>query len=387
METLRIAWLNQFDPLHPWAGGAERHIYEVSKRLVQLGHEVTIISERFDGSPGEELMDSVRIMRPGTRFGVHLWAATHFNKPNGCDIVVQDLSKILPWNPFGSWAVPSVAIVRHLNEAVLVGEVPFGGPVLWGIERSYGHLLRSAPVVTEANATAERLVKFGVARKSITLLRPGVDHTVFSPSTSERSPTPMVLYAGRLKRYKRVDLAIRALRYVRKNFPECRMAIVGDGIDSMRLRSLSERLGLSQHVEFLGKVSTEELVSEYRRSWLHVQPSSAEGWGYTVMEAAACGTPTAAFTGTALEESVGPYCQNYLAGSPSPRVLADAIERALADMASNSHEIAGKMVSYASNFDWQNCCDSFNTILHREAFNPLTPLTKPQTNPTVHSSS
>lgn len=370
MESLRVAWLNQLDPLHPWAGGAERHIYEVSKRLVQNGHDVTIISERFRGSPVEDTIGSVKVIRPGNRFGIHLWAAAYFNEAGQFDIAVQDLSKILPWDLLGSWAVPSIAIVRHLNESALLGEIPLAAPVLWATERSYGLLLRRTPVVTEARCTAERLVNFGVPGSSITLVRPGVDHSVFTPDPSFRSPTPLIVYAGRLKRYKRVDLAMRAFAIVRKSVSNARMIVVGDGVDAPRLHLLRERLGLSSEIDFLGKVSPAELVNCYRRAWVHVQPSSAEGWGYTVMEAAACGTPTVAFAGTALEESVGPDCQRYLARSTTPVAFANAIACCLEDMSARPGDIARQVWEYAEEFDWERSTGAFGALLRHALDKP-----------------
>jgi hypothetical protein len=132
MQELRIAWLNQFDPLHPWAGGAERHIAEVSRRLVQQGHSVTIIAERFPGQPEQELSHGVTICRPGGRVGVHLWALANYRSIGKFDIVLHDLSKVLPWNFGRADSTPVIAIVRHLNGRILMKETPWPtGPAFW----------------------------------------------------------------------------------------------------------------------------------------------------------------------------------------------------------------------------------------------------------------
>jgi glycosyltransferase involved in cell wall biosynthesis len=172
METIRVAWLNQFDPLNPWAGGAERHIAEISTRLVEAGHEVTVFAERYLNSTREESLGGVRIVRPAGRLGMHLWAAESFRGSQPFDIIVRDLSKVLPWGPTSGWRIPSLAIVRHLNGSVLVNEVPLAAPALWTVERAYGRLLRDVLVVTEARATARRLVAIGIPPSHITLLKP-----------------------------------------------------------------------------------------------------------------------------------------------------------------------------------------------------------------------
>lgn len=370
LETLRIAWLNQFDPLHPWAGGAERHIYEVSKRLVAKGHSVTIFGERFRGGPREQWLDGFRISRPAGRFGIHLWAQTHFARDRQYDMVVQDLSKILPWQLGATWDTPSVAFVRHLNGSLLLNEVPVAAPTLWATERLYSWWLRSTPVITEAASTASSLSRRGIPSGSISLVPPGVDHAIYTPGHGDRSPYPLVLYAGRLKRYKRVDLAIRAFAEVRRHVEACRMVVVGDGADASRLHRVAAGAGLSQFVEFTGKVDTSTLVDYYRNAWVHVQPSSAEGWGYTVMEAAACGTPTVAIVGTALEESVGPECKSYLARSADALTLGSSLERCLNDMRSGESEFKQKMVQYAMQFDWEASATQFLDVLKRHVGSP-----------------
>lgn len=365
MDSLRIAWLNQFDPLNPWAGGAERHIAEVSKGLVELGNEATIFAERFAGSRKDESFHGVNIVRPSSRFGIPLWAASYFRHTTEFDVVIRDLSKALPWGPVGGWQAPSIAIVRHLNGPILVREVPLFALPLWAVEHSYGRFLRGIPVVTEARTTARKLARLGIPLTNISLLRPGVDKTIFSPCPGTRSEGPLILYVGRLKRYKRVDLALRAFRSLHEELPASRMIVAGEGVDSARLQRLSDQLGLSPYVDFVGKVDLRSLVELYRQAWLNVQPSSAEGWGYTVMEAAACGTPTVAVAGTALEESVGPDCQGYLALTPDPRTLADAMSRCLSDMASRTVPIERRMVEYASHFEWKDTCASFSAIVRR----------------------
>ena len=364
MESRRIAWFNQFDPFHPWAGGAERHILEISSRLAGMGHSVTVIAERYRGLSRESEIDGFRILRPGGRLGVHLWAAANASRLRDYDVVVQDLSKILPWHRANRGRVPSVAIVRHLNGRGLMDEVlPMEGLALWGAERLYGRLLNGMPVLTESAVTRSALIRLGVHSGSIRLLRPGVDHSVYSPDLARRAPAPLILYAGRLRRYKRVDLALGAMTYLQHDWPEARMIIAGEGADSERLHQLTHDFGLGSKVTFTGRVEVEELVDLYRSAWVHVQPSAAEGWGYTVVEAAACGTPTVALKGTALEESVGPHCQPYHLDTPTPAALARALSRCLHDMQQGRNRLAQAMSSYSASFDWDSTTQAFAQVL------------------------
>jgi glycosyltransferase involved in cell wall biosynthesis len=112
------------------------------------------------------------------------------------------------------------------------------------------------------------------------------------------------VYVGRLQRYKRVDLLIRAVGVLAREGLEVRLLIAGSGPQEQRLRQLARRLGLSDRVGFLGHVDEDRKRRLLRSSWVHVLTSPKEGWGLTVMEAAACGTPTVGSASPGLRDSV-----------------------------------------------------------------------------------
>jgi glycosyltransferase involved in cell wall biosynthesis len=109
---------------------------------------------------------------------------------------------------------------------------------------------------------------------------------------------------GRLKRYKGIDLAIRALAVARQELPELTLDIAGNGDARPELEGLARELGLQQAVRFHGFVTEEEKIRLLRSTWANVFPSPKEGWGITVVEAAACGTPSIASDSPGLRDSV-----------------------------------------------------------------------------------
>src|SRR5262249_54247153 len=129
----------------------------------------------------------------------------------------------------------------------------------------------------------------------IRVILPGVDADRYTPDPSvERASDPTFLYVGRLKRYKQVDVAIRALSRVREHYPRARLQVAGSGDDRPRLERVAAQAGLADAVEFLGFVAEQQKLELYRRAWAVVLPSLKEGWGITNVEAAACGTPAIA---------------------------------------------------------------------------------------------
>jgi phosphatidylinositol alpha-1,6-mannosyltransferase len=135
-----------------------------------------------------------------------------------------------------------------------------------------------------------------------TIIPPCVDLSVFTPGPKstpliERyglSSSRVLLTVGRLadrERYKGFDEVLAAIPPLIKKFGNLTYLIVGDGPDQARLLSKAESLGISKHVVFAGRVSDEEKIELYRLSDAYVMPSSGEGFGIVLIEAAACGVP------------------------------------------------------------------------------------------------
>jgi glycosyltransferase involved in cell wall biosynthesis len=114
----------------------------------------------------------------------------------------------------------------------------------------------------------------------------------------------LIGYFGRLKRYKSVDHLLRALPFVLREVPDLKVVIVGEGDDRPRLEALAREVDVQHAVKFTGFVSDDEKVTLLQQMWFKVATSSKEGWGLTVTEANACGTPTIASDVPGLRDAV-----------------------------------------------------------------------------------
>jgi glycosyltransferase involved in cell wall biosynthesis len=103
-----------------------------------------------------------------------------------------------------------------------------------------------------------------------------------------------VVAVGWLAPVKRFDELIRAAVLARETVPDLRLEIVGSGPMADELVALSRALGASDWITFAGQIAHLELVDLYQRAWVVTSASLAEGWGLTLTEAAACGTPAVA---------------------------------------------------------------------------------------------
>jgi glycosyltransferase involved in cell wall biosynthesis len=365
---MRIAWLNQLDLSNPCAGGAERHITEVARRLSARGHEVTVFAERAPGLPANEWSAGIRVVRPAGRVGLRLWALNGgFGQGSPglpYDVVVHDLSKVLPWRSARHADVPSVVFFRHFSGLLLMREAPWGtGPFFWFAERVSPRLYRDRPVITEAAYTKRVLIKLGVAAERVHVVPPGINHRMFQPMPALRAAEPLLIYVGRLKWYKGVDLLLDSLQIVRRQEPAVRLEVVGTGDYAPALKRRAERLGLGPYVRFRDYVGPDELVRSYARAWVHVQPSCMEGWGLTVIEAAAMGTPTVAFARGGLTESVGDAGKPFLVHNRDGPALADKILVAISTMRLERARTEAAFMAHARQYDWERTTTALEAVM------------------------
>jgi glycosyltransferase involved in cell wall biosynthesis len=113
-----------------------------------------------------------------------------------------------------------------------------------------------------------------------------------------------LVYVGRIKRYKAVDHAIRALAILRRAHPDVTLTIVGDGDGIDALKRLTSELGLDAAVRFAGFLPHADKVRLLQSAHVVVNPSVKEGWGLTNVEANACGTVCVAADSPGLRDSV-----------------------------------------------------------------------------------
>jgi glycosyltransferase involved in cell wall biosynthesis len=320
---MNILWLAHRDPLNPNAGGNEAIIYEVSKFLIKRGNKVTIVTGGWDGSAKEDFIDGVHIIRFGKIFGPHL-AAPFIILRNKYDLVICDLGHVVPW--FSPVLLRKRHIVSfvHLHKRSLRGQV--GRTIaytLTAIEKCYSVIYHNSRFLTISSTSYMDLVGLGVKRKNITIIKPGVDHDLFKPS--EKTIYPSIVYFGGMRAYKRPDEAIFLTNRIRQDIKNVKLFMVGIGPELRNLKNLSEKLNLSDVIEFTGRLNKENLSSLVARSWLNVHTSITEGFGISIIEAASCGTPTVAYDVPGIADSVEDGGSGIKVSNGDREALADAV--------------------------------------------------------------
>jgi glycosyltransferase involved in cell wall biosynthesis len=192
----------------------------------------------------------------------------------------------------------------------------------------------SDATIAVSEIVRERLVRWGVPAKKITVIPNGLDtnELVFDPAARQRvreqfgiAPDTYVIGAlGRLDPNKRVDLTMEAARPVLGE--RCKILVIGRGEDQARLEAAAKRLGVTDHVIFGGyQADTRAMLAAFD---LYVAASAQETFGLSVLEALASGLPVLYTTCPALDGIQTQHARQ-VAGTP-PDALEAEIRKELA---------------------------------------------------------
>jgi glycosyltransferase involved in cell wall biosynthesis len=352
IDHLRILCFNWRDITHPWAGGAELNLHEQAKRWVKMGHDVTIFCSRHPGQSKEDYIDGVKILRAGGKYSVYAHAVINYwLRFIGRFDVILDVENGIPFfAPLFSRA-RVVLLINHVHKDVFPKELPIylSWPARILETKVMPFVYRNNRIIVISETTKEDVIDIGFNDKKITVVYPGIDTDAYIPGV--KSEYPSISYIGRLKKYKRVDLLLNLFRDVLEEVPDCRLDIVGDGDALGDLKELSNSLGISNNVTFHGFVPEDEKIKTYQKSWAFIQPSSMEGFGLTVIEANACGTPVLAFDVPGLRETVHNPGGGYLVEDNNTDKMKNNIVKLLRDNVLRK-KLSDDSVSWANNFSW-----------------------------------
>ncbi len=347
----RISMLAWRDLDDPEAGGSEVHASTIASLWGRAGIEVTMRTSHAPGRAQVAWRDGYRVIRKAGRYMVFPRAA--FSEMMRWHGARDGLVEIWNGMPFFTplWARgPRVTWLHHVHDTMWQMTLP---PRL----AAAGHnieariappLYRSTSIVTLSESSKRELVeKLHFRANRVTVVPPGID-TRFSPG-GERSEVPLIVAVGRLVPVKRFPVLIDALAELKPRFPNLEAVIVGEGYLRDELERQVREIGGERWIRLPGRVDDDELLALYRRAWLVASASAHEGWGMTLTEAAACGTPAVATRIAGHADAIDEGRSGLLADDP--RTFSTVIERVLADDALRARLMEGAR-EHAARYTW-----------------------------------
>ncbi|WP_232292059.1 glycosyltransferase family 4 protein, partial [Frankia sp. QA3] len=401
-----VVFLNWRDQEHPQAGGAELFCQSIAERFAAAGARVTLLTSRPAGDgqsapPVAESVAGVDVRRGGGTFGVYPSVlgrlASLGRAGHRVDAVVDCQNGIPFFSPLVLPAsTPVVQVLHHVHQKQF--PLYFPGPVARvgqlleapGSRLVYGR--RPVVVVSPSTRAEARDVlglpgpRFLVPNGVTASVPSGVTASVPSGRTSSGdeadtvggrpAPAPTIVCVGRLVAHKRLHLLLDALPALVTDHPGLTVHVVGDGPERERLVARAVALGLTSDraddshngdvVRWHGYTDAATRDRLLAAAWLTVNPSHGEGWGLSVLEAAALGVPAVAFRVPGLRDAVRDGTTGWLVDEGVP--LAGTINAALRTLADPpaAARLRAAARAWAAGFTWDASAELLARVVTAE---------------------
>lgn len=358
-------------------GGKETRLYEITTHLARAGHQVDVYTMKWwDNDSRQVSYQGVHFHALMRRRPLYSGERRSIRQALGFGLACLKLGTKsfdgvdvdhMPFFPL--FAVRLVCSIRRKRMTATWHEV-------WGHDywRSYLGPAGTAAYLVEALAarmpheilavstqTAHRLCSWLKVESAVRTVLPGINFSTIeaAPPAAEKTD---VIYAGRLLSNKNIDMLLEALALSSEEIPGISCTIIGEGPERPSLEALSEKLGLADRVRFLDFGSYTELYSRIKSSGVFVLPSSREGFGLTVLEANACGTPvvTVRHPDNAAQDLITEGRNGVVADFSAAAVSGAIIEILRGRLALAPLEHA---TGLRATFDWQACADAVGNAL------------------------
>ena len=296
-----------YDMIYPYTiGGAEVRNYSIAKRLAEQGHEVHLYGVKLWKGPDIIKKDGIFI------HGVCRYQQKYNFKGNRSIFepikfsyyifksLIKEKFDIIDCSAFPYFPAFSCKLYSILKNTPLIitwHEVwrdywyeYLGWKGIFGviIEKIVSKLTKN--IVSVSNKTKNNLVKLGVDKKNISVVNNWVDIKEIEAIKKSKEEFD-IIYAGRFMKHKNIDILIKSVYLAKKEFPDLKSVIIGDGPEKAKLKALTKRLKLDKNIKFMDFMLKEEVYGFMKSSKLFVLPSVLEGFGIIVIEANACGLP------------------------------------------------------------------------------------------------
>jgi glycosyltransferase involved in cell wall biosynthesis len=375
--TSRVRLAVVLDTAPPWSkGGRERRYAELLPRLAAQDLSICLYTMRWwDERPTgaisyAAICPRLPLYRNGRRsilHGVVFAIGTLQLVFRGLDVIVADHMPYLQLFP--------LRVVAWIRRVPLVAEWHES----WDAEywRAYlgplgvlGALIERAAertpdlIVTDSESLARELGRNGVTASRLEVISNAVDRS--TAQQTEPSPdAPEVLVVGRLIEHKRVDLALEAFARLRARTPAPRLGIIGVGPVRERLEQLARRLGVQAQVHFYGSVDDDAATwALMRGAVVLVATSEREGFGLTVAESLALGTPvvTVDCDGNEARRLVEPESTGSVVPCGDAAAVTAAID-AWIDRRDDHRALSDRFWAWHADLDWDENAARYASVL------------------------
>ena len=392
----------------PFGGGQGIYVYELSKALKKIGHNVDVIS----GPPYPELVTDIKLIKLP---GLNLFSTFKFRerlkifynaKNKSLDDWYEFVSTLIGGFPelrtFGNRANRFLADKNYDavidNQSISYGMIdiqkfkplieimhhPISKDYYYDLKYAKGVLQRISKirwfsflkmqkkvakeinvVVTPSSNSKQDIHKdFKVPISRIKVIPNGIDFNTFCPEPNiVPSPNQIITTASADVPLKGLDFSLHAIARLKYEYPDIKLTVIGSPRAEGHTERLIKKLKLVEQVSFKTNLTKEEITQEYAKSSAAVVSSLYEGFGFPVGEAMACATPLIATNVASIPEITGSFAQLI------PAEDADAIFQGLKNIFQHPQKYKIQADSgrehIIENFNWVKIGYAYEQLLYK----------------------
>jgi glycosyltransferase involved in cell wall biosynthesis len=287
---------------------------EVSKELVRRGHSVVVYTYKVQGHKTDEVIDGVKIRRFGPsvlsclfgevrpypylpRLLMFFWLVKRLARDRDIDVVLATYVPLIFVTPFTDLLHVKVWGIFH-GFYDLMSATAFKG-LFRGFVGAFAQLLalkmRAKGFVVVGNEVKRALLLRGVKENRVKLIKGGVNLAEFDHVQVSKTRYPQLCFVSRMTPEKRLDDLIKAFALVRKQIPNSKLIVVGDGLLRNQWQHLAQSLSLDDSIHFKGMLRGFEKIKILKESHIMIHPSLQEGMSLAIFESWASSTPVIAY--------------------------------------------------------------------------------------------
>lgn len=332
---MNILWLAWKDFSHPKRGGAELVLQELINRQQAEGHQVTLLTARYEGAaPTEVLENGVRVIRVGGNRYVHPLAALvyYLRRLRGkFDAIIETVNTAPYFSLLFKGKAKGFAFYHQLARDIWYFEArsPLNHVGYYVIEPLSTWLLARAktPLITISESTKKDLARYGWHPERTHIISEGIRLSPLNTlHTVKKYPHPTMLSFGALRGMKRTLDQVKAFEIAKRQVPDLQLKIAGDASDAYGRTVLDyiQKSPFASDISYLGQISDTQKRELMKRSHVITVTSVKEGWGLIVTEAASQGTPAVVYDVDGLRDSVR-HGKTGFVTQPTPGALAHTV--------------------------------------------------------------
>ena len=392
----------------PFGGGQGIFVYELSRALQSLGHNVDIIS----GPPYPNLEPKINLIRSP---GLNLFSTFVFkerlkiflNKKNkSMDDWYEFISALFGGFPeiktFGNRLIhllqntPYDILIDNQSLSFGVLQVQNRIPVIeivhHPITKDYGYDMQFSKGIIQKiskwrwfsflkmqkkvapfmkvistpsiNSKNDIVKDFNVSKKKIMVIPNGIDHIKFSPKKNiNRNPGQLITTASADVPLKGLDFTLKAIHSIKKDFPKIRLIVIGAPRPGGHTERLIQKLNLEANIVYKTNLTKEEIAIEYAYSNIAIVSSLYEGFGFPVGEAMACSIPLIATNVASIPEITSSFAE--LIPEKDPKSIEHAIRKIFLNPSKYQIRADAGRMHIIENFDWQKIAQQYENLIYQ----------------------